>query len=98
MTAFPKAQRTNSDKLRRAVAALPCQSCGREGRTQAAHCNQGKGMAMKTSDSTLAALCVECHHHLDQGGIERDPRREFEAAMNLKTLRALIDNGSLIAV
>ena len=95
MNSYPKAQRTDSVKLRKAVAALPCMNCGREGRTQAAHCNQGKGMAMKTSDSTLAALCVECHAHLDSGGIEREERREYEAAMNLKTLRALIDNGTL---
>lgn len=96
MTAYPKAQRTDSVKLRKAVAALPCMNCGREGRTQAAHCNQGKGLSMKTSDSTLAALCVECHTHLDQGGIEREARREYEAAMNLKTLRTLIDTGVLV--
>lgn len=53
---------------------------------------------MKTSDSTLAALCVECHTQLDSGGIEREARREYEAAMNLKTLRALIDNGTLVVV
>ena len=98
MTSYPKSQRTDSNKLRKAVASLPCQNCGKEGETQAAHCNQGKGMALKTSDSTLAALCVECHRALDQGGIEREARREYEAAMNLKTLRALIDTGRLVAI
>lgn len=50
-----------SEKLRRAVAGLPCQHCGREGCTQAAHRNESKGMGMKVSDALLAALCVDCH-------------------------------------
>lgn len=41
--------------------------CFREGRTQAAHRNQGKGMSIKTDDCFTAALCVECHAEIDQG-------------------------------
>ena len=34
----------------KAVASLPCVLCYREGMTQAAHRNEGKGMALKTHD------------------------------------------------
>lgn len=89
-----------SDALKRAVASLPCQACGLEGRTQAAHNNQiadGKGMGIKSSDVTLMALCVECHASLDQGGrMTKVERREWENEMNLKTLRRLLTDGLLV--
>jgi hypothetical protein len=59
-----------SEKLKRAVASLPCQVCGIQGRTQASHSNQlrdGKGMGIKAHDYRLAAICVECHAEIDQG-------------------------------
>jgi hypothetical protein len=53
------------------VASLPCQHCGIEGSTQAAHANwgwwSGKGMGIKAHDCYTAALCVSCHQELDQG-------------------------------
>ena len=52
------------------VASLPCQHCGLEGSTQAAHANwvwSGKGMGIKAHDCYTAALCVSCHRELDQG-------------------------------
>lgn len=59
-----------NEKLKRAVASLPCQICGVQGRTQASHSNQlrdGKGMGIKAHDYRIAALCVECHAEIDQG-------------------------------
>lgn len=59
-----------NEKLKRAVASLPCQVCSAQGRTQASHSNQlrdGKGMGIKAHDYRIAALCVECHADIDQG-------------------------------
>ena len=64
---FLKAQTFRSDPYLAAVRALPCVACWREGRTQAAHRNQGKGAGLKTHDCWTAALCVECHGEIDQG-------------------------------
>lgn len=70
--AHPKDKPIRSPKYLREVATLPCINCGREGFTQAAHANQGKGMAMKTSDNTAAPLCTVgphgkgCHEKFDQ--------------------------------
>ena len=96
LVGFPKKVSYRSEKLRRAVAALPCVCCGREGMTQAAHANQGKGMGIKAPDSWLAALCAECHAALDQGGIlPKEERRAFEMEMIAKTYVALIEAGLL---
>lgn len=93
---FPKQKTFRSEKLRRAVAALPCVDCGREGQTQAAHSNQGKGLSIKASDARLMALCVTCHSKLDQGGVlTKDERRRYEDEMVARTLVALIENGTL---
>lgn len=43
-----------------------CVWCGKRG-VQWAHRNEGKGMGMKTSPDQTAALCVDCHHELDNG-------------------------------
>ncbi len=58
-----------SPKLLAAVRDLPCQSCGREGTTVAAHCNWrgGKGLGIKADDNLIAALCHRCHHEIDAG-------------------------------
>ena len=89
-----------SDALKRAVASLPCQACGREGMTQAAHNNQiadGKGMGMKSHDYTLMALCTTCHAGLDQGGkMTKAERISWENELNLKTLRRLVADGLLV--
>lgn len=62
----------------RAVASIPCVQCGKEGQTQAAHRNLGKGMALKTDDCLTAALCIECHRIVDQGHeMTREMRREM---------------------
>lgn len=85
-----------NEKLRRAVADLPCAQCGREGATQASHRNEGKGMGLKTSDALVAALCVDCHREVDQGkDLERWERRELWDRAFIETMRQLIEAGKL---
>lgn len=89
-----KQTRWESEPWRRAVASLPCMRCFREGATQAAHRNQGKGAGMKTDDCWTAALCVECHSEIDQGrDMSRQERREAMDTAILMTLRELVRQG-----
>ncbi|RYM66018.1 hypothetical protein BSQ98_09795 [Serratia liquefaciens] len=54
-----------------------CVLCGNWG-IQVAHRNESKGMGMKTDDCATAALCVECHHEIDNGKtLSRDERRQL---------------------
>ena len=67
----PKFNYWRSKQHLKNVASLPCQHCGREGQTQAAHSNlaiHGKARSLKSSDEYTAALCFPCHHELDAGG------------------------------
>lgn len=76
MNPQPKTGRHDSKAWRQAVASLDCVRCGQQGQTQAAHRNEGKGMAMKTDDALTAALCWKCHSEIDQGaGMTREERR-----------------------
>lgn len=88
-----------SEKLRRAVAALPCVNCGRHGDTQAAHSNlqeHGKGMGHKASDAAVMALCTSCHAALDQGKtLTKAERREHIHRCIAATHIALIERGIL---
>lgn len=97
MTAFPKFQYVRSRKLLKAVASLPCQHCGRQGCTQAAHSNQsahGKGRSIKASDVYTAALCETCHSALDQGShMTREQRVTLWTNAWRNTVRALLANG-----
>jgi hypothetical protein len=96
---IPKPLTFRSEKLRRAVAELPCVCCGRVGSTQAAHGNEGKGMGMKVSDAMLAALCTFCHTELDQGRVmSKAERRAFALEMVAKTYVALMEGGKLEVV
>lgn len=91
---YPKNKPYRCEAWLRAVASLPCVQCGVEGRTQAAHRNQGKGMGIKTDDCLTAALCVPCHTEIDQGGdMKRDERRSVLDFAILMTLVALAKNG-----
>ncbi|ECC3255686.1 DUF1364 domain-containing protein [Salmonella enterica subsp. enterica] len=64
-----------------------CVLCGRWG-TQVAHRNEGKGTGIKVDDCATAALCVDCHHEIDNGkNMTRDERRE---AMNRAIVLTLI--------
>lgn len=70
------------------VASLPCQNCGLEGQTQAAHSNlsiHGKGRSIKASDEYTVALCFACHHDLDAGhSLTKDEKQRmyFDALRN----------------
>lgn len=89
-----------NERLRRAVASLPCMECGMDGRTQASHSNQlrdGKGMGLKAHDYRLAALCVECHAELDQGKtMSRSERDELWEAAHRRTIGLLFERGLLV--
>lgn len=67
-----------SKKWLAAVGQLDqCVLCGRWG-TQVAHRNEGKGMSLKVDDCATAALCVECHHEIDNGkNLTREERRQL---------------------
>lgn len=84
-----------SKPLLRAVASLPCQLCGKEDETQAAHANwseYGKGMALKAHDCYVAALCVSCHHNIDQGSkLNYGERKELWEAAWRKTILVLFE-------
>ncbi len=72
------------------ISNLPCANCQIQGRTQAAHRNEGKGIGIKTDDTDMMALCVECHRMLDQGGaMEKKQRRDFELRMVERTKNLL---------
>ena len=86
--------------LLRAVASLPCQLCGREGETQAAHANwteYGKGMGMKAHDVYSAALCVGYHAGIDQGSkLSYQERKELWEAAWRKTMLVLFEDGLVV--
>lgn len=81
----------------RNVAALPCQICGREGHSQAAHGNEsafGKGKGIKSSDEFTAALCCDCHADIDSGrGMSREQRRLSWYLAHLQTRAKLEEAG-----
>jgi hypothetical protein len=86
-----------SEAWRRAVASLPCVVCGREGETQAAHVNMGKGMGIKTHDCLTAALCAEHHAEVDQGHtMTKAERRAFMDSAVLLTLIQLAQRGLVV--
>ena len=94
--AVPKHVRHESIAWRRAVASLPCVLCGREGQTQCAHRNEGKGMGLKTDDFLTAALCPTCHVAIDQGpDLLRNERRSLMDSAILLTISALARAGKL---
>jgi hypothetical protein len=70
--ASEKQRPVRSPAYLRAVASLPCCNCDRDGASQAAHLNRGKGMAIKASDNHTFPLCATvggkqgCHEMYDQ--------------------------------
>lgn len=82
----PKKPLWRSKPYRMFVASHACFACGMEGRSQAAHPNDGKGLGLKTDDSRCFPLCstlplrVGCHDQHDQCiDMTREQRRELEA-------------------
>jgi len=95
---YLKERTFRSEKWLRAVASLPCVLCYREGATQAAHRNEGKGMGIKAHDCWTAALCVSCHSEIDQGkDMTRDERRSRMDRAILMTLAELAQAGAIKA-
>lgn len=69
-----------------------CVLCGRDG-TQVAHRNEGKGFGLKVDDSLTAALCVDCHHEIDNGNqLNREQRRALMDRAIVLTIRELTRN------
>jgi hypothetical protein len=94
---IPKFSYYRSKKHLKNVASLPCQTCGIEGQTQAAHSNwaeHGKGRGIKASDEFTAALCQTCHTELDQGShLSKEQRRQMWDKAYEKTKERLREQG-----
>ena len=92
---IPKFKYLRSKKHLQNVASLPCQACGIEGQTQAAHSNwaeHGKGRGIKASDEFTAALCQTCHTELDQGShLSKEQRRQMWDKAYERTKERLVD-------
>lgn len=93
MRSYFKEQTFRCRRWLQAAATLDCVRCGAHG-TQAAHRNEGKGMALKTDDCLVAALCPTCHMEIDQGkNMDKEERhREMDRAI-LETLKRLVRAG-----
>lgn len=97
----PKLRPIRCEPYRRLVAARPCINCGIEGFSQHAHGNYGKGMSIKTCDLYAFPLCCArpgiagCHAEHDQGGQDREQRRQREHEWARATLQTIIAEGKL---
>lgn len=97
---LPKEQPWRCEAYLRAVASLPCAHCRIEGRSQAAHSDQGKGMGIKAPDSTAVPLCADmagrrgCHSLLGASGVfTQSQRRTLEKRYIGETQQALKSAG-----
>lgn len=98
--ASPKSLTYRNPKLLAAIRKAPyCFHCFKvnQGDLQAAHGNVGKGLSIKSTDSSCAALCPSCHRDLDQGkNMTRAERQAMHYEANARTLRWLIEEGYLV--
>ena len=101
-TAIVKENVIRHEGYRRLVASMRCCWCGREGRSNHAHENEGKGMGLKLDDRRAMPLCVDdmgqhgCHYAFDQyslidGG--RDAHVELGRAMAAATRQEIMKAG-----
>jgi cytochrome c553 len=74
-----------------------CVECGnQDGTVVSAHSNNGKGMGIKASDSTIMFLCYRCHAEYDQGKtMTKSEKIDFAYKNNAKTLQFLLEQGYL---
>lgn len=73
-----------------------CVLCGNWG-IQVAHRNESKGMGMTADDRATAALCVECHHEIDNGkALSRDERRQLMDRAIVLTLIQIARRGLVV--
>lgn len=96
----PKDAPARSEPYRRLVASLPCALCGIHGRSQAAHGDEGKGLQLKSSDTTCYPACGPhdgrpgCHYLIGSTGTyTRTERRAMEASFARQTWAALLKLG-----
>jgi hypothetical protein len=78
-------KRYENEKLRRAIASLPCIVCGVEGASQHAHANSdcfGKGMGKKSNDYAAFPLCHVgangCHVAHDENHAELSTSKKID--------------------
>ena len=98
---LPKEAPERSETYLRLVAALPCCRCRRAGPSQAAHADEGKGMAIKADDRTAIPLCADtpgrrgCHWLIGTSGIfPREQRRNIERTKGEETRAKIMASGS----
>lgn len=97
--AIPKEPPKRSSTWLEAVRSLEyCVLCGAHG-VQAAHRNELKGKGQKVSDALTAALCIPCHHEIDNGNdLTNEKRRARIDKAIVLTLRALFQRDLVRAV
>jgi hypothetical protein len=95
-------KRYESEKLRRAIASLPCIVCGVEGASQHAHANSdcfGKGMGKKSHDYAAFSLCHVgangCHiaHDENHAGLSKSAKIDLEHRYIVQTFGELLKRG-----
>jgi hypothetical protein len=89
-----KERPVRSEAYRRLVAELPCINCGRQGPSQCAHANTGKGAGIKASDLETFPLCPACHRAFDQGALmPKAERRATEPVWSALTRSRILASG-----
>lgn len=99
---LPKDMPKRSEPYLRWVASLECAHCQRAGPSQAAHADQGKGLAIKACDSTVFPLCADrpgelgCHSLMGASGkLSRAARRALEVKYGANTVARADAEGAL---
>lgn len=97
--AIPKDVPRKSSNWLNAVRSIEnCVLCGAHG-TQAAHRNEGKAKGRKVDDALTAALCLSCHHELDNGkNLTQDQRRAMMDRAIVLTVKQLYREGKIVCV
>ncbi len=89
---LPKSKPWRCKAYLRLVASMPCVICGMSGNCQAAHADEGKGLAIKSDDRTCFPACADrpgwqgCHSLVGSTGtMTKQERREFEQRQGAAT-------------
>ena len=89
----PKFEYLRSEKHLNAVRSLHCMNCGAEPRSHAAHSNSsmfGKGRGIKACDSSVVALCPNCHAGYDQTYHRESAQKWFTDLLTQQTIFLLL--------
>ena len=77
------------------VRAMPCMHCGRPPRSQFAHSDAGKGLAIKTDCRRGFPCCDSCHRFIGSTGkLGRAERRRLEDEYAARTRAKIIADGT----